>query len=885
MSLPTGVPKTSQRSRTLLITCGILVVVAVLVVIFDSVRKSTMLDSLSSVYSQLAGKIATEPVELAAVPDDFLVPIVIGTSGGQSAIGPAGALGPAGVDGTDGASGFDGNDGINGLDGTNGIDGVDGADGQDGQDGADGVATCPNGLCASLQLAPNVQEAGVVYVDEVVATTLQATTLQGDGSALTSLNANNITSGTVANARLSGNVTLLGNTFNGASQLVQTTAGGLLPALSGANLTNLQASNVSSGTLADARLSANVTLAGNSFNSASQLVMLSGLGALPAVNGAALTTLNASNVASGTLADARLTANVTLQGNAFNGPNQLVQLDGSGALPALSGANLTGLQASQISGTLPDGNLSANVTLQGNSFNGSDELVQLDSSGDLPAVSGTALTDLSASNVGSGTLADARLSGAVTLQGNTFNGVSQLVQTTGAGALPALSGANLTGLNATNIASGTLADARLSANATLQGNSFNAGGQLVQLNGSTQLPAVSGVQLTNLNASNIASGTVADARLSANVTLQGNVFNGNSQLVQLTGGGALPAVSGANLTTLTATNVTTGTLADARLSTNVTLQGNSFNGNSQLVQTTVAGILPALSGENLTGLNASNIATGTLATGRLSSSATVQGNTFNAAGQLVQLDGSGQLPAVSGALLTGITATNVNAANITSGTLADARLSTNVTLSGNTFNGTSQLVQLTGAGLLPALNGSALTNLNASNIASGSLADARLSSNVALLNRDSQVFTGDSIVFKADNNASPGFSVQNASATPILSVDTQNGSTTANSLMATGTGLTVGSSGTPLEQIIVYTPTINPSNVPAASTVEQTYTVTGLATTDIVVVNKPSLTNGCGIISARVSAANTLAISWVNVLGILGCDPPSEVYKVIAIRF
>lgn len=42
---------------------------------------------------------------------------------------------------------------------------------------------------------------------------------------------------------------------------------------------------------------------------------------------------NASNISSGTLADARLSSNVTLQGNTFNGANQLVKLDGSGKLP------------------------------------------------------------------------------------------------------------------------------------------------------------------------------------------------------------------------------------------------------------------------------------------------------------------------------------------------------------------------------------------------------------------------------------------------------------------------------------------------------------------------------------------------------------------------
>ncbi|MCA9346251.1 hypothetical protein KC960_02060, partial [Candidatus Saccharibacteria bacterium] len=50
---------------------------------------------------------------------------------------------------------------------------------------------------------------------------ITATSFTGDGSGLTDLNGNAITTGTVDDARLSTNVTLLGNSFNGASQLVQ----------------------------------------------------------------------------------------------------------------------------------------------------------------------------------------------------------------------------------------------------------------------------------------------------------------------------------------------------------------------------------------------------------------------------------------------------------------------------------------------------------------------------------------------------------------------------------------------------------------------------------------------------------------------------------------
>jgi len=59
--------------------------------------------------------------------------------------------------------------------------------------------------------------------------------------------------------------------------------------------------------------------------------------------------------------------------------------------------------------------------------------------------------------------------------------------------------ANVDTTNANNISSGTLNDARLSANVTLQGNTFNAASKLVQLDANAKLPAVDGSNLTNLN--------------------------------------------------------------------------------------------------------------------------------------------------------------------------------------------------------------------------------------------------------------------------------------------------------------------------------------------------------------------------------------------------
>ena len=88
-----------------------------------------------------------------------------------------------------------------------------------------------------------------------------------------------------------------------------------------------------------------------------------------------------------------------------------------------------------------------------------------------PGGNGSGLTALNASNLGSGTVPDARFPAT----------------------LPALNGSALTALNASNLGSGTVPDARFPAT----------------------LPALNGSALTNLNASNLASGTVPSGRLPA----------------------------------------------------------------------------------------------------------------------------------------------------------------------------------------------------------------------------------------------------------------------------------------------------------------------------------------------------------------------------------
>ncbi len=94
--------------------------------------------------------------------------------------------------------------------------------------------------------------------------------------------------------------------------------------------------------------------------------------------------------------------------------------------------------------------------------------------------------------------------------------------------------------------------------------------------------------------------------------------------------------------------------------------------------------------------------------------------------------------------------------------------------------------------------------------------------------------------------------------------------------------ITVGG-GTAVTKIAVYTATLTPTSVAAATTAEQTFTVNGLTTTDKVIVNGPTPTAGTGIVNARVSAANTLAITFINTTE-AAATPATGTYTIIAIR-
>lgn len=80
-----------------------------------------------------------------------------------------------------------------------------------------------------------------------------------------------------------------------------------------------------------------------------------------------------------------------------------------------------------------------------------------------------------------------------------------------------------------------------------------------------------------------------------------------------------------------------------------------------------------------------------------------------------------------------------------------------------------------------------------------------------------------------------------------------------------------------------YTAALTPALVAANTTAQQTFSVPGLRTTDVVIVNKPSLNAGIGIVGYRVSATDTLAITYGNFTA-GGLTPSAETYDIIAIK-
>jgi hypothetical protein len=431
------------------------------------------------------------------------------------------------------------------------------------------------------------------------------------------------------------------------------------------------------------------------------------------------------------------------------------------------------------------------------------------------ANAGTAIT---ASTAGSATTASSATSATTAATANNFSG-SLAGDVTGTQGSTVVSGVG--GQSAASVASGTAA-----ANAATSANTPNtivqrdASGNFVAGTITAASYSGSGAGLTNLNATAISSGTIPTGVLTSGTTnLPGHLlvvtggtreitFNGQS-LTNIQGSNVVGTVTQA-ITATTATSATTATTAD------------NFSGS---LTGDVTGTQGATVVSSVGGQSAASVASGAAAANAATSA--------NNPNTIVQRDASGNFGAGS--------------------------------ISATSFSG----------------DGSALTNLNASQLAGGIVADGLLSTNVALLDganvfNGTNSFTGPVIVTNSTSQFSGTFNgtvVGSVTATNFSGSFSGNGSGLTNiqsSSISGGLNYIANTNGTAYGQLNVTSPTSGNDATMAITGGGLQFTTTSPSGT---VTNFQANTNGSVTFPGGVSVNAGLTSSNSYILGNRAVNP------------
>lgn len=203
------------------------------------------------------------------------------------------------------------------------------------------------------------------------------------------------------------------------------------------------------------------------------------------------------------------------------------------------------------------------------------------------------------------------------------------------------------------------------------------------------------------------------------------------------------------------------------------------------------------------------------------------------------------------------------------------------------FYGAAPIAQPSGQGQVAATRGTAagvIATLNgavASPSAVGTLTTSEKTMTMMTAAGSNFALAAGDLVFVNKPTSQAGLGVGNVrvSAANTLAVNFSNPTAATITPTATETYSVAVKRMAPVAPLVVQTATLTPAAVAPNTAAEQTFAVSGLVAGSPVWVNKPSLTAGIGIAGARVSAAGTLALNFVNVTaGTI--TPPVEGYIV-----